>query len=138
MLVLATINYLQIFDTLPDLLTMAKEQASLAGDIYKMQALLREEYRRRGLPFKWSMPMRHTYHCSICNHIAPETLYEVENPHPQVARYAPRLIKLLESEIHQLRFHDGYLKEEYSSFLVNLPPRQERLTPQTILLPYQE
>jgi hypothetical protein len=125
MLALATINYLHIFDALPDLLIMAKEQTPPAGNLYKMQALLREDYRRQGLPFKWSMPLRHTYHCSICNHIAPEILYEVENPHPHVARYGPRLIKLLESEIHWLRYHDGYLKEEYSSFLVNLPLQVE-------------
>ena len=120
----ADADYLRIFDALPDLIVLAKEQTPLFGNAYYTQIALREEYRRKRWPFKWSRPLRHLYHCPLCEQTAPEILYELENPTPRNPHYQVRQIKVLESELHQVRVHNSQLKEEYSAFLANitLPP----------------
>jgi hypothetical protein len=116
----AAANQLCTFDDLPDLLTFARQQTPAAGDVYKLQNMLRDEYRRQGLPFKWTMPLRHLYQCDACHHTAPEILYALENPMPRDPRYPMRILKILESEIHQIREHGLLLKDEYRSFLNNV------------------
>ncbi len=115
-----TATYLRIFDALPDLLKMARQESSLPAELYRLQKSLREAYHRHRLPFKWSTPLRHSYHCSKCGLNQPEVLYELENPTPLDSKYPLRLLKILESEIHQVRVHDEEFKEEYVAFFENI------------------
>lgn len=117
---LSTADYLQIFDSLPNLLILAHEQTSPGADIYTVQIALREQYRHMGLPFKYLRPLRHFYHCPLCNISSREILYELENPGPGQSSQLLRVIKLLDSEIHQLRFHNAALNDDHCLFLTGV------------------
>ena len=117
---LNTADYLQIFDSLPNLLVLAHEQTLPDADIYRVQLVLREQYRRQGMPFKYLRPLRHFYHCPLCDISSREILYELENPAPGLSAQSLRVIKLLDSEIHQLRFHNAALNDDHSLFLTSI------------------
>lgn len=122
---LSTTDYLLIIDSLPNLLVLAHEQTPPDADIYRVQLTLREQYRRQGLPFKYLRPLRHFYHCPLCDISSREILYELENPDPGLSSQLLRMIKLLDSELHQLRFHNASLSDDHSLFLNSISQRSK-------------
>ena len=109
---------LTIFDALPDLLVMAGERLRAPGDdIYAIQDSLREEYRRQGKPFKWSMPFRHLYQCPTCGNSSTAIQYVLENPHIKDELSPLRRVVLWEEEVHAIRDHGGRLSKACEDFL---------------------
>ncbi len=107
--------YLAVFDALPDLLALAWQQDPQGVTVYAIQDALREEYRSRGLPFKWSMPFRHLYTCFLCGEQGTEVLHEIEVPGsgPIPAQKA----ELYESMLHAVRAHRKPLPEDCRALL---------------------
>ena len=113
-----TTDLLYIFDSLPDLLAIAREQATVPGvNLYDIQDTLREEYRRQGKPFKWSMPYRHLYQCPTCGNSSTAIQYELENLHIKDELSPLHRIVLWEEEVHMIREHEGRFSEVYKDFL---------------------
>ena len=72
---------LSIFDGLPDLLKLAEERHDAFGDdVYPTQDALREEYRQKQTPFKWSMLYRSLFFCSQCKYCNTVVQHALENP----------------------------------------------------------
>lgn len=107
--------YLAVFDALPDLLALARQQDRKGTTAYTIQDALREEYRSKGLPFKWSMPFRHLYTCFLCGEQGTEVLHEIEIPGsgPIPAQKA----ELYESTLHAVRAHGKPLPEDCRALL---------------------
>jgi hypothetical protein len=107
--------YLAIFDALPDLLALARQQDPQGVTVYAIQDALREEHRSRGLPFKWSMPFRHLYTCFLCGEQGTEVLHEIEIP--SGGSIPGRKAELYESMLHAARAHGKPLPEDCCALL---------------------
>src|SRR5687768_17395896 len=104
-------KYLRLFYSLPDLLTLAIEQNPT--DRYKVQDELREEYRGEGLPFRWSMPLRHLGHCRKCKEQFTEVIYHLENPSLGISAGTNA------SHIHAVEKHGVEMDAKIREFLTN-------------------
>ncbi len=112
---------LDAYDSLPDLLAMAWQMRAVArADVYRIQDELREEYRRQGLPFRWSMPYRRPFQCDLCGYNNTEVLHELENPAAGEAAPALRQVEVSELAVHQAREHGASLPEDVQAFLRHL------------------
>ncbi len=118
---------LKAYDSLPSLLEMARERSKLnGGDLYETQDALREEYRKRGEAFRWSMPYRHLFRCEKCGLEETAVYHELENPAVRDEASPLHLATLWEEEVHEVREHEGSFSEECITFLRSLADYQER------------
>jgi hypothetical protein len=113
-------NLLKVFDSLPSLLDLAREESDKSGRyIYDVQDELREEHRRRGIAFRWSMLYRSLYSCPKCKYTDTVVGHELENPQMDVSSPLHR-VRLRESDVHEVRAHKGLFPEDCRAFLENL------------------
>lgn len=114
---------LRHFDSLPDLLALVRK-----GILYRMmgrrvspyrrQDKLREQYRRRGLAFRWSMSLRHYGPCPHCDERFTEIAYHLENPAGR--QEGTRNLGLRKSHIHAVRVHGRRFTDVQRTFLKGL------------------
>jgi hypothetical protein len=110
---------LNIFDHLPDLLQMAWERHNAFGDeVYETQDALREEYRLKKLPFKWSMLYRSLYFCHQCQYSNTVVKHELENPKIKDKTSPLNRVELSAEKVHAIRAHGDSFPEEVGAFLV--------------------
>lgn len=101
------INYIQIFDSLPDLLKLTMERCLDKQRLYAFQDELREQCRTEGLAFKWSMPLR----CyGVCRKFT-QVIHELENPTLNIA------VSTSSSHIHAIREHGVEMDTKLKKFL---------------------
>lgn len=106
------------FDALPDLLALARQaRKAPVENLYALQDRLREEHRRRGAPFCWSMPYRHLYTCPVCRTQSTEVLHELENPAAPAGEPALRKVQIMAGQVHTARAHGEPLPEDVRRFL---------------------
>ena len=105
-------NYLEIFDALPDLLQLAREQCP--ENLYPFQDELREQYRADGIAFRWSMPMRHYGICRKCDQKFTHILYQLENPQQDTSAATTS------THLHAVREHGDELDGQVKLFLESL------------------
>jgi len=106
---------LAVFDALPDLLALARQQDPTGVTVYAVQDALRDEYRSKRLPFKWAMPFRHLYTCSLCGEQGTEVLHEIDVPGNETATV--QKAELYESTLHAARAHGKPLPEDCCALL---------------------
>jgi hypothetical protein len=104
-------EFLSRLDRLPDLLAHARQQAKI--NYYPIQKELREQCRKDGKPFLYSMPMRHLYVCSICKQQYTDVLRELEDPRRQAKH------PFDEEMLHQVRVHGVPPDDETAAFLLS-------------------
>ncbi len=116
---------LRLFDGLPHLLSLTKEIADRMNNErvspYPVQDELREQYRRRGLAFCWSMPLRHYGPCRQCKERFTEIWYLLENPMGSLEE--TRKLGMRESKIHAVRVHGDHFTEAQRAFFRGLNKR---------------
>lgn len=71
-------QFLDLLNQIPHLLDQARQQGGL--NRYAIQISLREQHRQAGLPFLYSMPMRHQVLCQQCAYSETDVLHELEDP----------------------------------------------------------
>jgi hypothetical protein len=91
------------FDSLPDLLRLARDQVTSNGDIYQLQEELLTKMRSERISCRTSMPYRHSVSCQLCGDTSPEVLYTLYLFSPNGRE---QIFEIWESRIHQIRFHD--------------------------------
>ena len=114
-------RWLDAYDSLPGLLGMAWQMLEATGfDLYRLQEELRAEYRRKGLPFRWSMPHRHPYYCEVCGYSNTDIQHELENPAAGEDTPGLRKVEVWELAVHQAREHGVPFAEDVQAFLSEL------------------
>jgi transposase len=112
---------LQVFDDLPDLLAMANEiEEKDGGYSYDIQDKLREQYRREGRPFKYSMLFRHLDTCQYCNYVNASIQHEFENPQIQDTSSPLHIMIVMDIQIHEMREHQEPMPPELRDFLIQI------------------
>lgn len=114
---------LRLFDSLPDLLALTQKgllyrMMGRRASPYREQDKLRGQYRRRGMAFRWSMPLRHYGPCQQCDERFTEISYHLENP--AGGQEETRSLGLRESQIHAVRVHGSQFTEAQRAFLKGL------------------
>jgi hypothetical protein len=102
-------EFLTLMDRIPHLLVLARQLDDLHR--YQAQDALREQHRREGRPFLYSMPMRHLYRCQSCGKQDTDILHELENPRNQLKIKIPELV------LHQAQFHGTPPGKDLADFL---------------------
>ena len=102
-------EFLLNLEAIPHLLELARLQDELRR--YQVQNTLRRQYREEGRPFLYAMPMRHQYHCPLCDEQKTDILYELEDPRSGAKMEFPQLV------LHQADSHDTLPAEELTAFL---------------------
>jgi len=116
---------LDAYDSLPDLLAVAWQMhAAVRADVYRIQDELREEYRHRALPFRWSMPHRQPYQCELCGYSNTDIRHELENPAAGEGLSALHKVEVWELAVLQAREHGVSLPEDVRAFLRHLAEQQ--------------
>ncbi len=117
-------NLLAAFYALPDLLELAHQQRqSPLDNAYQIQDRLRTEYRQNKLPYRYSMPYRHLFNCSMCNYCNTAIKYELENPKVEDLLSPLRTVSIWEENMHYIRAHDADFPENVAAFLKELMRR---------------
>jgi hypothetical protein len=106
-----SIELLRVFDSLADLHTLAREERKDENNLYIVQDALREEFRAKGIPFRWSMPLRRLWYCHTCGKKFGEVLYELENP------TLKHLARTNFSRVHDIREHGSQMGAQLKVFL---------------------
>jgi hypothetical protein len=117
----ASRRLLAIYDALPALLDLAERRVKDEGGYsYGIQDQLREDYRRKGLPFRYSMLYRHLDSCDLCTYMNTAILHELENP--RVAETTPvlRHVGISELDAHKVREHGTAFPADVQAFLSTL------------------
>jgi len=96
-------QFLVLLAQIPHLLDQARQQGGL--DRYAIQKSLREQHRRAGLPFLYSMPMRHLVRCPQCAYSETDVLHELEDPRRGMKMEFTQLL-LHRAEAHALPADD--------------------------------
>jgi hypothetical protein len=115
------IGLLQVFDSLPDLLALARQiKERDGGYAYEIQDNLRKEHRKKKLPFKWSMPYRHIDRCDQCDYYNTAIKHELENP--QIKDHSSPLhqVQLWAMDIHKIREHQVLIPPDLQDFLTHV------------------
>ncbi len=102
-------EFLVALGKIPHLLDLARQQDDMLR--YQAQKTLREQHRRLGQPFLYSMPMRHLYTCPLCGHQGTDILHELEDPSHGTS------LKFVELVLHQAQAHAVPPEEDLSTFL---------------------
>ena len=110
---IATEDFLKLFDALPNLHQMAREQHP--ENLYRFQDELREKYRADGVAFLWSMPCRHYGLCRECDQKFTHIIYQMENPRQDTSAATTS------THLHSVRKHGVELDGKVKSFLESLP-----------------
>jgi len=114
-------RWLDAYDSLPGLLNMAWQMLEATHfDLFRLQEELRAEYRRKGLPFHWSMPYRRPYFCDICGYSNTDLQHELENPAASEGAPALRKVEVWELAVHKAREHGMAFPAEVQAFLAQL------------------
>jgi hypothetical protein len=117
---------LRVFDDLPDLLAMANEITEKEGGYsYAIQDELRDQYRQKGTPFKWSMPYRHLDRCRHCNYMNTSIQHQLENPQIKDTSSHLRLAVTTDIQIHEMREHQEPMPPELRDFLTQIARQAE-------------
>lgn len=105
---------LYLYDNLPGLLSMAWAiWQRFRGDVYRIQDELAVEHQAKGLAYRWSMPHRSFFTCTICGHQDTKVLHILQNA-------AGRRVELTEEAVHMAREHGIPFSAEVQSFLAEL------------------
>jgi len=104
-------EYLRLFFDVPDLLKLAIEQTP--NDRYKVQDELREKYRREGLSFRWSMPLRCFGVCRKCDERFTQVIYELEHPQLKITASSSS------THIHAVQKHGAPMDAKLKQFLAD-------------------
>ena len=122
-------RWLDAYDSLPALLNMAWQMLEATGfDLFRLQEELRAEYRRKGLPFRWSMPHRRPYFCDICGYSNTDIDHELENPAAGEETPALRKVEVGELAVHQAREHGVSLSTHVQTFLAQFAAPDNAVT----------
>ncbi|MDZ4725031.1 MAG: hypothetical protein SH817_02660 [Leptospira sp.] len=92
------------FDSLPDLLSLARDQVTSNNDVYQLQEELLSKMRLERVSCRTSMPHRHIFSCQLCGIKSPEVIYTL---YIYSLDGKEQIIEVWESRIHQIRFHDS-------------------------------
>jgi len=112
---------LEVFDALPDLLALAREiEARDGGYAYEIQNNLREEHRKKGIPFKWSMPYRHIDRCDQCDYYYTAIKHELENPRIKNRSSHLYQVVIWDIDIHKIREHGQPFPDDCRAFLTQV------------------
>lgn len=109
---------LELFDALPDLRLLAREQEP--HRLYVRQDELREEFRRQEKAFRWSMPLRHLRTCGLCREKFTQALYQLENPKNNTRADCDSM------QLHLSRQHNEPLNADVRRFLEEVQEDLER------------
>ena len=104
-------EFTQSLAKIPDLLAIAKEQEPVF--YYERQESLRQEYRKDGKPFLYSMPMRHLSLCQDCDFQSTDIAYSLEDPRSQ------KQIEFNEGTLHRIKEHGEPPSDELAEVLLN-------------------
>jgi Fe-S-cluster-containing hydrogenase component 2 len=119
-------RWLDAYDSLPGLLGMAWQMLEATGlDLYRLQEELRTEYRRKGLPFRWSMPHRRPYDCDVCGYSNTDIEHELENPAASEATPGLRKVGVSELAVHRAREHGMSFPGDVQGFLTQFAGQEE-------------
>jgi hypothetical protein len=120
-------DLLEVFDALPDLLAMAEEIKNQDGGYrYEIQDKLREEHRKKGIPFKWSMPYRHIDRCDQCDYNKTAIKHELENPKIKDRASPLYQVVIWDIDIHKIREHGQPFPDDCRLFLTQLIQEQDK------------
>ena len=108
-------NALSIFDRIPDLLAMAREEVGPRGDVYRRQDALRKRFQKERKPYRWSMPMRHFLHCPICGMEMTDVKHELGDGTTKV--------ELNSGTVHEVREHGVPFPPTVEAFLLAIADR---------------
>jgi hypothetical protein len=110
-------HLLNMLDSLPDLLSMAEEEArATGGDSLKIQERRAEEYRRRGVPFIVSTPQEDLDESNPGEAETETVVYRLENPREKPGSPL-RWAELDSDTVHAVRAHDGEFPAHVAAFL---------------------
>jgi len=114
---------LLVFEHIPDLLGLAREQPDSPEGIYTKQDALREKYRLLKQPLRWSMPYRHLDTCPECNYQATAVQIIIEQ---SVDDGSPPLQAVVwEIDLHKIRFHGASFTPECRHLLECIKNREQ-------------
>ena len=109
------VNILDIFDRIPDLLAMAREEVGASGDVYRQQNVLRSTFQEQQRPYRWSMPMRHFLECPVCGKEMTDVRHELGD--------GTNTVKLDSGSVHEAREHDIPFPPAVEAFLLSVADR---------------
>ena len=117
-------NIEQALNSFPNLHDLAQREA--AGPIYDSQQSLVKQYRASRSRFMALMPLRHRYHCPLCNKSEGEVIMYLEDPqqpntssdsNPMWPNPVGRCATIKASILHAATAHSKALPAPFAEFL---------------------
>lgn len=108
-----TQSLLKKWESIPDLLQIAREQAK-GGDAYALQSRLEAEYSAGKKLFRITTVFRHMDECATKEHRFAATTLFVVNPKGES-------VEMTGVDLHEVEVHHGAFPPEIAAFLRNLP-----------------